>query len=74
MTDISTTLEDWFTTEGDAMTRDEHEAGADAAGERRMERMLEDEHEARQRAQGRDGRAGVGAGEGRGDDGAQCSE
>jgi hypothetical protein len=35
MTDISTTLEDWFTTEGDAMTHDEptDTAGAAPAGD-----------------------------------------
>jgi hypothetical protein len=47
MTDISSTLDDWFTTEGDAMTRDEYEAGADADGERRMQRALDDEHDRR---------------------------
>jgi hypothetical protein len=48
--DISADMADWFTTEGDAMTHDEYEAGQDADGERRMQRALDDEHEARQAA------------------------
>jgi hypothetical protein len=48
--DISADLADWYTTEGDAMTHDEYEAGQDADGERRMQRALDDEHEARQAA------------------------
>jgi hypothetical protein len=75
MTDISTTLDDWFTTEGDAMTHDEYEAARDADAERRMEREMEDEHygKAAGAAPAGDEGPATGTDEGRGDDGAQCS-